>query len=253
MLISLTLNSEMSTQLFRTFSSLGRWLSLWWTLLPYQKSLCVLHRPYIVRGRFLSLCICRDAASNIVQYYVDIYKEFHAGGQLETQRWFMGGITWHDYLLGVTSLCLVLCVGTQGDGWPEVDLVEMIQLLRRARDICMEQSARSTDSKRVQRVVNATLLRFDRCDLESTGSTSDASRFTPQSLVEAPFTLDQVDAQYSDTPMVMHEISSVQAEANTMNNDILTNPMGDPAWAYLEQFLNLPDDEVLAGLSADLG
>lgn len=74
----------------------------------FQKRLCVLHRPYVTRGRVYSTQICCDAAFNIVRYFNDTYKEFIPGGQLETERWFMSNLTWHDYLLGLIALCLVL-------------------------------------------------------------------------------------------------------------------------------------------------
>ena len=64
----------------------------------YQKCLCVLHRPYVTRWRVYSTQICCDSASNIIQYFNGTYKEFLTGGQLETERWFMSNITWHDYL-----------------------------------------------------------------------------------------------------------------------------------------------------------
>ena len=215
----------------------------------YQKSLCVLHRPYILRGRSHSLSICRDAASKIVQHYVDVYKEFLPGGQLETERWFMGGITWHDYLLAVMLLCLVLCTSAQDGSWPETtDLAEIVQLLRRARDICKEQATRSTDSERVRRVVDATLLRFEGGDLTSIDSTSKANQLAASPFTEAPFIIDQTDTSYVNASLAMQDCWSGQAVGTATENDLLTNSLADPSWVYLEQFLNLPDDEMLGSL-----
>lgn len=95
----------------------------------YQKCLCVLHRPYVTRGWGYSTQICCDAASNIVQYFNDTYKEFLPGGQLETERWLMSKITRHDYLLGVMPLCLVLCASSQSIAAPDVQSAETLQLL----------------------------------------------------------------------------------------------------------------------------
>ncbi|KAF5590007.1 transcriptional regulatory [Fusarium subglutinans] len=41
------------------------------------------------------------------------YEECKPGGQLETEEWFMKSITWHDFLLGVTTLCLVAYAANQ--------------------------------------------------------------------------------------------------------------------------------------------
>ncbi|KAB5576143.1 hypothetical protein GE09DRAFT_1169869 [Coniochaeta sp. 2T2.1] len=73
----------------------------------YSKCICVLHRPYVAKGRAESVTACYAAASAIVQDFVDAQKECKSGGVLEGERWFMTSITWHDFLLGVTSLCMV--------------------------------------------------------------------------------------------------------------------------------------------------
>lgn len=67
----------------------------------YYKCLCVLHRPYVARGRASSFKSCHEAASSIVRYISDANKEFRPGGQLETERWFMGSITWQVSPSGV--------------------------------------------------------------------------------------------------------------------------------------------------------
>lgn len=214
----------------------------------YQKCLCVLHRPYIVRGRLQSILTCCDAASNIVQYYNDVYNEFLPGGQLQTERWFMGGISWHDYLLGVTLLCLVLCESTQGGNLPSFNLAETFRLLRHARCICREQSAKSKDSKRVQRVVDATLLRFDGCESGPAERIANASYPRTSSMLETPSAGGQANAQNFDPPTDIQHFSLDQAEADAMSTGIWTNPTEDPSWVYLEQFLNLSEDDVLASL-----
>ena len=98
----------------------------------YQKCLCVLHRPHVTRGRVTSIETCYDAASSIVRYFNDTYKEFFPGGQLETERWFMSNITWHDYLFGVIALCVVLCASSRTSAPSPVRFAETLELLQRA-------------------------------------------------------------------------------------------------------------------------
>lgn len=101
----------------------------------FQKCLYVLHRPYVTRGRVCSPQTCCDAASNIVRYFNDTYKEFVPCGQLEAERCFMSNLTWHDCLLGLIALCLILCASIQSINAPDVQFAVTLQLLRRARDV----------------------------------------------------------------------------------------------------------------------
>ncbi|KAF5989591.1 transcription activator protein acu-15 [Fusarium bulbicola] len=56
------------------------------------------------------------------------YEECKPGGQLETEEWFMKSITWHDFLLGVTTLCLVAYAANQITGGFHIDQLG-VQLL----------------------------------------------------------------------------------------------------------------------------
>lgn len=215
----------------------------------YQKCLCVLHRPYVTRGWVYSTQICCDAASNIVRHFNDTYKEFLPGGQVETERWFMSNITWHDYLLGVILLCLVLCASSQSIAAPDVQSAETLQLLRRARDVCVEQSGRSKDSGRVQRVVNATLLHFGSLGNENNGNVMNESHLSASpfelSLMQSPFAGDQARAHDVVPPRCPQDFVPQQTEADWAGNESMTRPTDDFSWAYLEQFLNLSDDNII--------
>ncbi len=215
----------------------------------YQKSLCVLHRPYVSRGRVYSTQVCYDAAVNIVRDFNDMYKEFLPGGQLETERWFMSNITWHDYLFGVIALCVVLCVSSQGVAAPFVQSTDTLQLLQRAQDICMEQSVRSKDSGRVRRVVNATLLHFEVLGVQNNGDATSESIFSTNeydlSLLQSPFAGDQASAQESMPPYRMQKFPPEQTEADWAGSENMARSTDDPSWAYLESFLNLSDHDLM--------
>ena len=215
----------------------------------YQKCLCVLHRPYVTRGRLYSTQICCDAASNIVWYFNDTYKEFLPGGQLETERWFMGNITWHDYLLGVMALCLVLCASSQIIAGPDVQSAETLQLLRRARDVCVEQSVRSKDSGRVEKAVNATLQHFRRLGSQNNEEAMNESTLStnpPKSpLMLSPFAGDQASAHDVVPSHCLQDLAPEQIEADWVGSESMTMAMDDFSWAYLGQFLNLSDDDLM--------
>ena len=137
----------------------------------YQKCLCVLHRKYVACGRQKSVQICHDSASDLVRRFLDLYKEFEPGGQLQTERWFMGSVTWHDFLLGCAALCLTICSIRHNAAEPTrtaiVDVVGSLELLEKAKAVCETQSTHtSRDTRKVQRLVEATILRFSGQDHE---------------------------------------------------------------------------------------
>ena len=216
----------------------------------YQKCLCVLHRPYVVRGQVYSTQICYDAASSIVRSFNDSYQEFLSGGQLETERWFMSNITWHDYLFGVIALCVVLCTSSQSIANLNIQSAEILQLLQGAREICIEQSMRSKDSGRVQKIVNATLLHFGNIGNESNeGSMHELSPLTntlePSSSMQVPFAGDQTDSQEFISSPHLQDFAPKHMEAGWVGSEAMTTPMDDSSWAYLEQFLNLSDHDLM--------
>ena len=212
----------------------------------YQKSLCVLHRPYVTRGRVHSIEVCQDAASNILRYFNDTYQEFLPGGQLETERWFMSNITWNDYLLGAVGLCLTLCASDQYIAADQVEPTEALQLLQRTRDVCGEQSVRSKGSGRVQRVVNATLLRFGSWQPEDAMTGNGASKVSEEfPLTGSPFVNGQTSAHDVMPPRCLQELGSEQTGIDWTGGEDMARPIEDTSWAYLEQFLNLSDIDLL--------
>ena len=202
----------------------------------YHKCLCVLHRKYVIRGRQKSIQICQDAASELLRRFLDIYKEFEPGGQLETEQWFTGSITWHDFLLGCTTLCLTLCSKKQDAAEPVntaiIDVVGSLKLLQRAKAACEKQSTRSRDTRKVQRLAEATILRFSGQELEDVPTTE-------------PLLPDGQDIS-SDTQW--QAMLSAQGDKDSLWNEGMIDSVEDPAWAYMEQFLDLPNDEFMTDI-----
>ena len=127
----------------------------------YLKSLCVLHRKYLIQGNTFSAISCTEAGQRLVSQFIAIYHEFAPGGQLHQERWMLTNFTMNDFLMGVMVLCLVIQTHRRGDS--QQPLVNagtentILPLLRQAHLICMENSSASRDARYVARVVKAIL------------------------------------------------------------------------------------------------
>ncbi|KAG5770594.1 hypothetical protein H9Q72_002584 [Fusarium xylarioides] len=128
----------------------------------YYKSLCVLHRPHVPKHRDKSIQECYLASSALVTDLLHVYEECKPGGQLDTEEWFTKSITWHDLLLGVTTLCLVAYATNQTTDGFDIDQLGVQLLLERVRT--MIQTEKSEDGararSRVLSIVEATISRL---------------------------------------------------------------------------------------------
>lgn len=200
----------------------------------YLKSLCVLHRKYITRGRHHSLQICHASAMDLVREYLDVFNEFEPGGQLETERWFMGSISWHDFLLGCMALCLTMCYTVQH---PEtvataaIDIVESLNLLRCSKAVHDKKLARNKETSKVRRLHEATIEKFNS---QGNGSALVAQLSLPGG---------------QDENLELPWNSELYAQGNNefLWSDAVTNPADDTEWAYMEQFLNLSSEDFVTG------
>lgn len=112
----------------------------------YHKSLCVLHRPHVAQKRDKSIRQCYQASCTLITYLLEAYEECGPGGQLESEEWFVKSITWHDLLLGTTTLCLVAYTLHQYTESCNVDQTSVQALLERARTVI--QNEKSEDAAR---------------------------------------------------------------------------------------------------------
>jgi hypothetical protein len=198
----------------------------------YQKSICVLHRKYVTEGRLESIQRCYDAATDLVKRFVDVYGEFEPGGQLEMERWFRGSITWHDFLLGCTALSLTVCsTKSHVFGRPAmaiVDITTSLELLRSAEKVIEQHTFSSKDSRKAQTLIKAVVLQFANQDKTL---------------------LDVVQTQLGGGQnLVSHSNLPVTGTPSSWENDGLWEdtalmPVDDPAWTYMQQFLDLPDGD----------
>ncbi|KAH7240676.1 uncharacterized protein BKA55DRAFT_575578 [Fusarium redolens] len=129
----------------------------------YYKCLCVLHRPHVTKYRDKSLRECYAASSALVADLLRVYEECKPGGQLDTEEWLMKSITWHDFLLGVTTLCLVAYATNQTTEGFHIDQPGAKLLLERARTVIqIEQSEYGARAQpRVLSIVEATVTHLE--------------------------------------------------------------------------------------------
>ncbi|KAL9046523.1 MAG: hypothetical protein Q9214_000656 [Letrouitia sp. 1 TL-2023] len=196
----------------------------------YQKCLCVLHRKYITRERLVSLLVCYNSATDLVGQFLDMYKEFEPGGQLETERWFLGSITWHDFLLGCMALCLAVCytahTNVESAETAFVDFAGSLELLQKAKVTCEMRTPTSKDTQRVRRLVEATILKL---------SQNNENVYV---------------AQISSRNGTLEVCRNATASASDDIDQLLSERAGgagldNTGWAYLEQLLDLSNEDFI--------
>ncbi|KAH8896266.1 hypothetical protein GQ53DRAFT_852327 [Thozetella sp. PMI_491] len=183
----------------------------------YKKCRCVLHRPYVTSFRLPSMKICFDMAVGLVRDFLDAYQECLPGGQLDTQQWFMTSITWHDFLLGVSSLCLALCTGSEGQHCLVNRELVMGLLTRAERALSEQVGHKRKDTARGLSIVRATIRCFGR-------QTRPPSSSAPVRVA---------------MPTGNQAIEPARDGVDWTLSDEVISPMNDTSWTYLEQFLDL--------------
>ena len=161
----------------------------------HLKSLCVLHRKYMVRGHHSSTISCVEAGKSLVSQFIDIYKEFSPGGQLFKERWMLGNFTMSDFLLGVMVLCLVVHIhwkrGSQGFPINAATEREVLHLLERSYAICVEKASTSREAWRVSHATRLTLNRAQISNAPRGNKASHSSMSSSSALVNmASFVTD---------------------------------------------------------------
>jgi hypothetical protein len=201
----------------------------------YQKCLCVLHRQYVMEGRTESIQTCYDAATDIVRRLVDIYQEFGPGGQLESERWFRGSITWHDFLLGCTALCLTVCSTRHHIAGPSrteiVNTVASLELLSSA-NVVINQHTPSRGSRKVRWLIEAVIREFG------------GQRNGSPEMVQTPFDSGR-SLGLSPTFQGVRSPQRNNDEIDWLWGETTMTPMEDPAWTYMQQFLDLPNEDII--------
>ncbi|EMC93665.1 hypothetical protein BAUCODRAFT_53895, partial [Baudoinia panamericana UAMH 10762] len=79
----------------------------------YLRSLFVLHRRFISRGRentryAYSRRTCIDASMQLLDLQATLHRESQPGGRLRSVKWYISSLTTHDFLLAAMLVCLDL-------------------------------------------------------------------------------------------------------------------------------------------------
>lgn len=79
----------------------------------YLRSLFVLHRKFIAKGRenprfAYSRRACIDASMELLAHQSTLHQESQPGGRLRSVKWYISSLTTHDFLLAAMLVCLDL-------------------------------------------------------------------------------------------------------------------------------------------------
>jgi hypothetical protein len=86
----------------------------------YLRSLFVLHRRFIARGRenprfAYSRRTCIDASMELLAHQATLHAESQPGGRLRSVKWYISSLTTHDFLLAGMLVCLDLYHQAEND------------------------------------------------------------------------------------------------------------------------------------------
>jgi hypothetical protein len=165
--------------------------------LLYQKSVCVLHRKYLVQktSNSYSRNACATAAMKILNHQASVHQESQPGGQLYQDRWMLSSFTFNDFFLAAMILCLDVSTNhsTESGNDPDDMRKTKIDMLNRSYLICAEQRSNSKEARRVTDALAAMLVKLGASvstpplatDLQSTGSTFPTPPFSTSSIETA--------------------------------------------------------------------
>lgn len=201
----------------------------------YLKSLCVLHRRHMTANHLYSLAAGSEAARTLMIRFLDMYREFQPGGQLQANRWMLNSFTINDFLLGTTTACLAVYQRRQHldaaiqDAVPEEALVG---LLTQALDVCSDVSHSSKDAQRVAHAIRLVLNGYGSASVTPAGGSQ-----THENVRGTARATEQGSAQSLD---LIPEHSAIFGQLDPF--DFINNPILDSDWSMLEMELGLTRD-----------
>jgi hypothetical protein len=127
--------------------------------LIYYKSLCVLHRKYLIKERehheyAYSKKVGLDASMEILSCQSAIYEAIQPGGPLAHDKWYIASLPMHDFLLAATIVSIVVLrmvdhrAADHYRETPERTRHEMISALEKSHSIWRETQNISVDTKK---------------------------------------------------------------------------------------------------------
>jgi hypothetical protein len=148
-----------------------------------QKSILILHRRRMNSSKeAYARKACIDAISTIIKHTVDFYNAFDPQGQLPNKKWMLNSTIINDFLLATTCLCVAVSTEerflaqaaatatrrrnpnlppttTQADA---DRMRRLIDLLTKARQLCINLADRSRGAARITGLATLTLTRLQQ-------------------------------------------------------------------------------------------
>lgn len=215
----------------------------------WQKTMCVLHRKYIVRARqnpryAHSRRACVDASMEILRHQAKLHRESQPGGRMRTMKWFISSLTKHDYLLGAMIVCLDLNYDSISESmtdrppnydpyfWTPAQRADMLQALETSRQIWKESIETSMEAYKASHILDVMLekLNAPKGQQSEGQTTADVfAQFDEQNLKpehSAAMTLGMLSGGLSPNTAALFNTSMGQPPGGTRYGNIDMN-MGD--------------------------
>ncbi|KAI9813740.1 MAG: hypothetical protein M1826_002385 [Phylliscum demangeonii] len=125
--------------------------------LLYLKSLCLLHKKFLLRARSHpryehSRQACMDASLALMRHQTTLHRETLPQGRLHSVKWFVTSLTSHDFLIAAMIVCLDLYHRSEVEPsphelpWALERRVEMMQALEKSNAIFAELRDQSMEA-----------------------------------------------------------------------------------------------------------
>ena len=130
-----------------------------------QKTLCILHRRRMAEGNDYSRRTCIDAACKVIKETTELVVEFGSGRHLQGKSYILNSTITNDFLLASMVLCLGVAteerIASRRRATTEAEkLRKHIDLLTKARSLCVELTPRSRGAKRVGEAISLLFSRL---------------------------------------------------------------------------------------------
>jgi hypothetical protein len=161
----------------------------------WQKTMCVLHRKYLARGRTNpryahSRRTAVEASMEILRHQAKLHQESQPGGRLRSMKWAISSLAKHDYLLAGMIVCLELHYGILADSLPEKSAYEtefwtteqrdgMLKAVETSQKIWSETVENSMEAFKATKTLNIILekLKASKAPKPTSEATTTAEAF----------------------------------------------------------------------------
>ncbi|KAL4941657.1 hypothetical protein BDV06DRAFT_178035 [Aspergillus oleicola] len=148
----------------------------------YQKSRCILHRPYLCEGRSNpafanSRYVCIDAAMKLLHHQAELDAQIQPGGTLSHNKWFLSSLASHDFILAAMILCLELHHRSRNSDRLHEDSLsreEFLSTLQTSRRIWNKHKGFSTEAMQAWRSISIMLGKLNAISFDTISPSSSA-------------------------------------------------------------------------------